>query len=61
MSYSLRVTHSCASPAYLPKKVMEQWSARMGPDRTLLIASFRDHSLMAAWSSGDTAGPQVFL
>lgn len=35
----------------------------MRPDGTMLVASSRDHSLMAAWSAGDTdtASPQVFL
>lgn len=42
-------------------RAMEQWGTRMAPDGTMLVASSRDHSLMAAWSAGDAAGPQNFL
>lgn len=42
-------------------RAMEQWGTRTGPNGTMLVASSRDHSLMAAWSAGDTEGPQVFL
>lgn len=42
-------------------RATEQWCIRVGRDGTMLVASSRDHSLTAAWSTGDTAGPRVFL
>lgn len=42
-------------------RAMEQWCIRMGCDGTTLVASSRDHSLTAARSTEDIAGPQVFL